>query len=201
MTISQRGAWFDLHLDLTAIDIECDFHDGCSRFGGGAGQGTLHQGCEQGAAVACGAVNVVGRIDHLRCHLGGRRYGVRIDNTAIQDGFRSGRRRGRSSTPMTPIWLFVAWPALSRSKKAATPASAKSPRRRAKLLKPPAARGRPRRESDLRDQLIGCQRGGERPEEERRSWNQPGAGRTDKRELGITGDRDAGHLGGRIGMR
>ena len=53
----------------------------------------------------------------------------------------------------------------------------------------------------MRDQLVRCQRGGERPEEERRRRNQPAAGRTDKREFGIAGDRDAGHLGGRVGMR
>ena len=87
-TISQRGAWFDLNLDLTAIDIECNFHDRCSGFAGGAGQGTLHQGCEQGAAVSRGAVNVIRRIDNLSCHLGGRSYGVRIDSMAIQHGFR-----------------------------------------------------------------------------------------------------------------
>jgi hypothetical protein len=88
--ISQRGAWLNLHLNRLAIDIECYVHDGCSGFGGGAGQGALHKGGEQGATIAGGAVNVVGWIDDPCCHLGGRRYGVRIDGAAIQHGFRSG---------------------------------------------------------------------------------------------------------------
>ena len=39
-------------------------------------------------------MNVVGRIDNLSCHLGGRSYGVRIDSTAIQHGFRRGQTPG-----------------------------------------------------------------------------------------------------------
>src|ERR1700722_10181310 len=57
----------------------------------GVGQGALDQRAEQGAAIPAGAMNVIGRIDSPRRHLGGRRYRIHIDCTAVKYGFRRGQ--------------------------------------------------------------------------------------------------------------
>ena len=36
-------------------------------------------------------MNVIGWINHLRCHTGGRNYGGRIDGIAVQHSFRCGQ--------------------------------------------------------------------------------------------------------------
>ena len=69
------------------------------------------------------------------------------------------------------------------------------------FLKAPAALRRPRRQADLGDDLVGLERGRQRALEEIGRLDHARAGLADDGDLRLAGHRDAGHFGGRIGMR
>ena len=128
----------------------------------GVGQGALDQGAKQGAAITAGAMNVIGWIDNLRRHLGGRRYRIHIDSTTVKYGFCRGQTQGSiidsddadmGVHSMARAIEIVEGRDASKGEVAATPG---------KLLKAPTTRGGPRRKANSRDQLVGCQHGGER---------------------------------------
>src|ERR1051325_318551 len=162
--------------------------------------GAFHHRPEERAPVGGARVQVTWRIDRLLRR--GCRFPnyARIHHAAVQSRFGLGnpmRARARADH----AYMGVAGPSIGVQIVERRDAGIREvAAARRKLLETPAPARRPRREADLDDELVVAEHGGQRAYEELvRTYAARSCFPPDM-NLGVAGDRDAGQLGGRIGV-
>ena len=146
-------------------------------------------------------MQVAGRVDFRHGRGRGRPDHVRIDRLAIERCLRvwqamrpvAGADDADVRVRRAAGGVLVIKSGNSGKRKVAAPER--------EFLEGPAAFCRPRRQPDLDDQFVGCEHGGKRAGEELRGRHGAPPRSAGENELCVAGHGDAGHFGGRIGVR